>query len=84
MMWTTTDNLTFVADRATFRFGVAVLPADKRREPPTGGAIFHVFNTATKAERDAALRFVKWVTMPERAARWSIDTGYVPTRGRPR
>lgn len=79
-MWTTADNLTFVADRATFRFGVAMLPADKQREAPTGGAIFHVVNTAAKAERDAALRFVKWVTTPERAARWRIDTGYVPTR----
>jgi sn-glycerol 3-phosphate transport system substrate-binding protein len=80
MMWTTTGNLTFVADRAKFPFGVAMLPAKKQRGAPTGGANFHVFKTATKSERDAALLFVKWVTTPERAAQWSIDTGYVATR----
>ena len=80
MMWTTTGNLTFVKSNAKFPFGVAMLPADKQRGTPTGGANFHVFSTATKAERDASLLFVKWVTSPERAAQWGMDTGYVATR----
>jgi sn-glycerol 3-phosphate transport system substrate-binding protein len=80
MMWTTTGNLTFVAKNAKFPFGVGMLPADKRRGAPTGGANFHIFKTATKTEREAALAFVKWVTTPERTAQWSIDTGYVATR----
>ena len=79
MMWTTTGNLTFVRDGAKFPFGVAMLPADKRRGTPTGGANFHIFKTATKSEREASLQFVKWVTAPERAAAWSIATGYVAT-----
>ena len=29
------------------------------------------------AEQAAAYRFAKWLTQPERAAQWSIDTGYV-------
>ena len=80
MMWTTTGNLTFVRDGAKFPFGVAMLPADKQRGTPTGGANFHIFKTATQAEREASLAFVKWVTSPERAAAWSIATGYVATR----
>lgn len=80
MMWTTTGNLTFVAQNAKFPFGVAMLPADKQRGAPTGGGNFHIFKTATKAEREASVAFVKWVTSPERAAQWSIDTGYVATR----
>jgi sn-glycerol 3-phosphate transport system substrate-binding protein len=80
MMWTTTGNLTFVAQNAKFPFGVAMLPAGKQRGAPTGGGNFHIFKTATKTEREAALAFVKWVTTPERAAQWSIDTGYVATR----
>ena len=28
-------------------------------------------------QREAALRFVRWITSPERAAQWGIDTGYV-------
>ncbi len=80
MMWTTTGNLTFVKNNAKFPFGVAMLPADKKRGTPTGGANFHVFATATKDERAASLLFIKWVTSPERAAQWGIDTGYVATR----
>ncbi len=80
MMWTTTGNLTFVRDRAKFPFGVAMLPSDKKRGSPTGGANFHIFKTATKAEREASLLFVKWVSSPERSAQWSIATGYVATR----
>ena len=80
MMWTTTGNLAFVRDKAQFPFGVAMCPAGKQRGTPTGGANFHVFKTATKAERDASLLFVKWATAPERAAQWSIATGYVATQ----
>jgi sn-glycerol 3-phosphate transport system substrate-binding protein len=80
MMWTTTGNLTFVAQNAKFPFGCAMLPVDKQRGAPTGGGNFHIFKTATQAERAASLAFVKWVTTPERAAQWSIDTGYVATR----
>ena len=80
MMWTTTGNLAFVRDKATFPFGVAMCPAGKQRGTPTGGANFHVFKTATKAERDASLMFVKWASAPERAAQWSIATGYVATQ----
>jgi sn-glycerol 3-phosphate transport system substrate-binding protein len=80
MMWTTTGNLSFVHAKAPFPFGVAMLPADKKRGSPTGGGNFHIFKTATKAEREASLMFVKWVSSPERAAAWSIATGYVATR----
>jgi sn-glycerol 3-phosphate transport system substrate-binding protein len=80
MMWTTTGNLTFVRNNAKFPFGVAMLPKDKQRGTPTGGANFHIFSTATPAERQASLLFIKWVTSPERAAQWGMDTGYVATR----
>ena len=80
MMWTTTGNLTFVRSNAKFPFGVAMLPADKQRGTPTGGANFHIFSTATTAERQASMLFVRWVTSPDRAAQWGMDTGYVATR----
>jgi sn-glycerol 3-phosphate transport system substrate-binding protein len=34
----------------------------------------------TPAQQAAALRFLKWITSPARAAQWGIDTGYVATR----
>ena len=39
-----------------------------------------MFKKTTPAERKAALAFVKWMTTPERAAEWSIATGYVAVR----
>ena len=77
MMWTTTGNLTNVKNNAKFDFGVAMLPAGKQRGSPTGGGNFYVFKKSTTAQRDAAVKFVKWVTQPARAAQWGIDTGYV-------
>ncbi|MGE5616757.1 MAG: ABC transporter substrate-binding protein [Bacillota bacterium] len=80
MMWTTTGNLTNVRSNAKFDFGVAMLPEKKRRGSPTGGGNFYVFKKSSKEQQEAALKFIKWATSPERAAEWGIDTGYVATR----
>ncbi|GAA0597371.1 ABC transporter substrate-binding protein [Caenispirillum bisanense] len=80
MMWTTTGNLTNVRTNAPFEFGVAMLPEKARRGSPTGGGNFYVFKSADEAQRKAALTFVEWMTTPERAAQWGIDTGYVAVR----
>jgi sn-glycerol 3-phosphate transport system substrate-binding protein len=80
MMWTTTGNLTNVRNNAKFEFGVAMLPAGRRRGSPTGGGNFYLFKKTTPAQQAAALRFVKWMTSPEHAAQWGIDTGYVAVR----
>ncbi len=80
MMWTTTGNLTNVKANAKFDFGVAMLPSNKQRGSPTGGGNFYIFKKSTPAQREAAFKFIKWVTTPERAAQWGIDTGYVAVR----
>jgi sn-glycerol 3-phosphate transport system substrate-binding protein len=80
MMWTTTGNLTNVKNNAKFDFGVAMLPASKQRGSPTGGGNFYLFRKSTPAQREAAFKFIKWVTAPQRAAQWGIDTGYVAVR----
>jgi sn-glycerol 3-phosphate transport system substrate-binding protein len=77
MVWTTTGNLTNMRNNAKFDFGVAMLPASKRKGSPTGGGNFYIFKKASPAQQEAAFKFIKWITQPERAARWSIDTGYV-------
>ncbi len=81
MMWTTTGNLTNVKNNAKFDFGVAMLPQAKRRGSPTGGGNFYVFKKATRAQQEASAKFAKWMTQPERAAQWGMDTGYVAVRG---
>ena len=80
MVWTTTGNLTNIRTNAKFDFGVAMLPASKRRGSPTGGGNFYMFKQAKPEQQAAAFRFVKWITAPSRAAQWGIDTGYVAVR----
>ncbi len=80
MMWTTTGNLTNVKTNAKFDFGVAMLPAGKVRGSPTGGGNFYLFAKSTPAQKEAAFKFIKWATTPQRAAQWGIDTGYVAVR----
>ncbi len=80
MMWTTTGNLTNVRKNAPFEFGVAMLPANKRRGAPTGGGNFYLFKGASDEQTKAAVDFVKWITAPEQSAKWTIATGYVAPR----
>jgi sn-glycerol 3-phosphate transport system substrate-binding protein len=80
IMWTTTGNLTNVRTNAGFPFGVAMLPAHQGRGSPTGGGNFYLFKKMTDEERNAAFKFVKWMTTPERAADWGIATGYIAVR----
>lgn len=80
MMWTSTGNLTNVRTNAPFEFGVAMLPANKRRGAPTGGGNFYLFKGSSDAETKAAFDFIKWITEPDQAAKWTIATGYVAPR----
>ncbi|MFK7997687.1 MAG: ABC transporter substrate-binding protein [Granulosicoccus sp.] len=77
MMWTSTGNLTNVRENAPFDFGVGLLPAKERYGAPTGGGNFYIFRESSDEQKQAAFDFVKWITAPEQAAKWSIATGYV-------
>ena len=77
IIYTTTGNLTNIRKNAPFDFGVAMIPGNKRKGSPTGGGNFYIFKKSTPAQQEAAFKFVQWITQPERAAQWSIDTGYV-------
>lgn len=77
MMWHTTGNLTAVKEAATFDFGVSVLPGNTQPGSPTGGGNFYLFADTTDEERKAALKLIQFMTSPEKAAEWSIATGYM-------
>lgn len=77
MMWHSTGNLTTVKKNAKFDFGVAMLPANKRRGTPTGGGNFYIFKKTSAAERKASLKLIRFMTSPSRAAEWSMKTGYM-------
>lgn len=77
MMWHSTGNLTTVKKNAKFDFGVAMLPAGKRRGTPTGGGNFYIFKDTKPEERTAALKLIKYMTSAETSAEWSVATGYM-------
>jgi len=79
IMFTTTGNLTNIRTNAKFDFGVGTIPGNKRKGGPTGGGNFYIFKKATPAQQEASFKFIKWATQPERAAAWSIETGYAGT-----
>ena len=77
MMWHSTGNLTAVKNAAEFDFGVAMLPGQERLGSPTGGGNFYLFKDSTDEEKAAALKLIQFMTQPEKAAEWSIATGYM-------
>jgi sn-glycerol 3-phosphate transport system substrate-binding protein len=75
----TTGNLTNVRDKAKFPFGVAGLAGKNSPHTVVGGGNLYFFKQATPDEQQAALRFARWISAPDRAADWSIRTGYIAT-----
>jgi sn-glycerol 3-phosphate transport system substrate-binding protein len=80
MIWTTSGNLSGISRDAGFEFGTAELPANKAWGGPTGGGNFYIFKNSSDSQRESALKFIKWMTDPQRAAQWSIATGYIAVR----
>src|SRR6476646_587993 len=73
----TTGNLTNVREKAQFPFGVAGLAGKNSPHTVVGGGNLYFFKNASPAEQQASLRFVRWVSQPERAADWSMRTDYI-------
>ena len=80
MIYHTTGNLTNIRNNATFDFGVCFLPAGRQYGAPTGGGNFYITNGISEERQKAAWEFIQFCCSTERAAQWSIDTGYVATR----
>ena len=57
-----------------------MLPKGRQRGAPTGGGNFFIFKDSTDEQKKASVEFIKWMTAPAQAARWSMVTGYVAPR----
>jgi sn-glycerol 3-phosphate transport system substrate-binding protein len=75
----TTGGLSNFLEKAKFPFGMAGLAGKNSPHTVVGGANMYFFKSASPAERGASLRFARWISAPERAADWSIHTGYIAT-----
>jgi sn-glycerol 3-phosphate transport system substrate-binding protein len=77
MMYNSTGSMAFVKGSATFDWGVAYLPSNKKRIVATGGGQLVIMAGIPEERQKAAWEFVKWMSAPEQAAYWSMKTGYV-------
>lgn len=77
MIYHSSGSLASILSTAKFHVGVAELPGNVQKGSPTGGGNLYILNTKNKAKEQATYTFVKWMTQPDIAAKWSIETGYV-------
>ena len=80
MIYHTTGNMANISANADFDFGTCFLPGNKQMGAPTGGGNFYIASGISEARQKAAWDFIRFMTDTERAAQWSLDTGYVATR----
>ncbi|MCZ8511526.1 ABC transporter substrate-binding protein [Paenibacillus filicis] len=79
MIYNSSGSLAFIRDNAKFDFGTAFLPAGQQYAVASGGGNLYMFKT-NDAKQKATWEFIRWMTSPEQAAKWSTDSGYVATR----
>jgi len=77
MMYYSTGGMAKIRKTAKFNWGAAFQPKKKRYGTPVGGGDFHIFKGIPKKNQDAAWKFAKFMTTPEMAGLWSIESGYV-------
>lgn len=80
MIYHTTGNMANINANAEFEFGTCFLPGNKQMGAPTGGGNFYISNGLSEERVQAAWKFIRFMTETDRAAQWSLDTGYVATR----
>ncbi|MGZ0148684.1 ABC transporter substrate-binding protein [Kribbella sp. WER1] len=79
-LYNSSGGLTSILQQSKFKVGTAFMPKDQKYGAPTGGGNLYVFKNIPAARQAAALTFIEWMTQPAQAARWSVATGYVPSR----
>ena len=77
MMWTTTGNLTNVRANAKFPFGVACCRRTSAGQPDRRRQLLHLQEGDAGRAGGGASSSSSGSPRRERAAQWSIDTGYV-------
>ncbi len=80
MLIHSTGNLSFIKKSATFDWGVAFLPKQKKNSVVIGGAGMFIFKNIPKENQEAAWKFVKFATSRDMQVRWGIGSGYIATR----
>ena len=80
MIFTTTGALNSLMEAAPFEVGTAFMPMKKSYGAPTGGSNLVIMAQSSPEKKEAAWKFLKWMTDTEQTIKWSKRTGYMPVR----
>jgi sn-glycerol 3-phosphate transport system substrate-binding protein len=78
MIFDSTGSLNDLMSKAKFNVGTAFLPQKESYGVPTGGA--NLVMLAKSKKKDAAWKFMKWMTDQQQTIAFSQQTGYMPVR----
>lgn len=80
MVQHTSALLKMYRENAKFEVGVSFLPGDKQRTSNIGGAGIVMMQGAKDLEKEAAWKFIEFMTSSEHNIKWAESVGYLPTR----
>lgn len=81
MMRQSTAIQGFIGNTVSFDWGFAMAPAGPGGQAVTGGgANIAMTAKATPEQKEAAWKFMKWITSTEKSAEFHMATGYMPSR----
>lgn len=78
MTYLTTGWLKMFQETAEFDVGAGFLPANESYGVPTGGTNLAMLSKASDEEKEAAWKFMQWMTDTEQTIQWSKGSGYMP------
>lgn len=73
-----TGGLANVTEQSKFDVGTTFLLEHDGFGCPTGGSGLGILRSATKERKEAAFQFLKFLARPEKSAKWTIASGYMP------
>ncbi|EFU43051.1 extracellular solute-binding protein family 1 [Paenibacillus vortex V453] len=80
MVQHTSAMLKMYRENADFEVGVSFIPGDKVRTSNIGGAGIVMMEGAKDLEKEAAWKFIEFMTSAEQNIKWAESVGYLPTR----
>ncbi len=80
MVFRSSGSVEYMKANVKYDLGVAVMPKAKQFATPIGGANIYLFDKASSAEKEAAVKFIKFLTKPDNMLTWGINTGYMVSR----
>jgi sn-glycerol 3-phosphate transport system substrate-binding protein len=71
-------SLASILQNSKFNVGVSFMPKGPGQDVTNlGGGDFYLMKGISPSVQQAAVTFIKWMTAPDQAASWSMQTGYI-------